>query len=135
WPKSGLSVGGTREHNWLDNCPTDSEQPPVVLPFSIQRIDARRGDVRAALAELRAKLSPAGSVVSEAGRRRTVEVFGEPLTPQQVVERICGDVKQRGLAAVLEYSQKLDRAELTAQTIRVSASELAAAHTAADREY
>ena len=45
----------------------------------------------------RAKLSPAGNVVSEAGRRRTMEVFGEPLSPQQVVERICGDVQQRGL--------------------------------------
>src|SRR5207248_5146064 len=74
WPKTGLSVRETREHNWLDNCPTDSEQPPVVLPFAIQRIDARRGDVRAALAELRQKLSPAGNVVSEAGRRRTIEV-------------------------------------------------------------
>src|SRR5689334_12446971 len=64
-----------------------------------------------------------------------MEVFGEPLTPQQVVERICGDVKSRGLAAVLEYSRKLDRAELTAETIRVSASELAAAHAAADPQF
>jgi histidinol dehydrogenase len=88
--------------------------------------------VRAALNALRQKLSPAGNVVSEAGRRRTIEVFGEPLSPQQVVERICGDVKSRGLAAVLEYSQKLDKAELTPQTIRVSESELAAAHAAAD---
>src|SRR5207249_2834577 len=84
---------------------------------------------------LRQKLSPAGYVVSEAGRRRTVEVFGEPLTPQQVVERICGEVRLRGLAAVLEYSRKLDRAELTAATIRVSAGELAAAHAAADPQF
>src|SRR6185436_1638500 len=55
-----------------------------------------------------------------------------PLTPQQVVERICGDVKDRGLSAVLEYSKKLDKAELTAQTIRVSAAELAAAHARAE---
>ncbi|HEX5104071.1 MAG TPA: histidinol dehydrogenase [Pirellulaceae bacterium] len=101
-------------------------------PFSIQRIDTRRGNVRAALDSLRQKLSPAGSVVSEAGRRRTMEVFGEPLSPQQVVERICGDVKARGLEAVLEYSRKLDKAELTAESIRVSPQELAAAHAAAD---
>jgi histidinol dehydrogenase len=43
--------------------------------------------VGAKLAALRQKLSPAGNVVSEAGRRRTMEVFGEPLSPQQVVER------------------------------------------------
>ncbi len=91
--------------------------------------------MRAGIDALRAKLSPAGNVVSEAGRRRTVEVFGEPLSPQQVVERICGDVKSRGLAAVLEYSKMLDRAELTAQTVRVSAGELAAAHAAADSQF
>jgi histidinol dehydrogenase len=103
--------------------------------FEIQRIDARRGDVRAALEGLRAKLSPAGNVVSEAGRRRTIEVFGEPLGPQQVVERICGEVQSRGLAAVLEYSKKLDKAELTAETVRVSADELNAAHAAADPQF
>jgi histidinol dehydrogenase len=103
--------------------------------FQIERIDTRRDDVGAKLAALRQKLSPAGNVVSEAGRRRTVEVFGEPLSPQQVVERICGDVKSRGLAAVLEYSQKLDKAELTAETVRVSESELKAAHAAADPQF
>jgi histidinol dehydrogenase len=107
----------------------------MAQPLVIQRIDARAHDVDAALAALRAKLSPGGNVVSEAGRRRTIEVFGEPLTPQQVVERICGDVKSRGLAAVLEYSQKLDKAQLTPQTVRVSAAELAEAHAAADPQF
>ena len=50
-------------------------------PLQIQRIDSRQGDARAALAELRDALSPRGNVVSEAGRRRTIEVFGEPLSP------------------------------------------------------
>lgn len=81
---------------------------------------------------LRARLSPRGDIVSEAGRRRTVEVFGEPLSPQQVVERICRDVRDRGLPAVLEYAAKIDKAELTADTMRVSSAELAAAHAAAD---
>src|SRR4051812_24329509 len=107
----------------------------MVQPLNIERIDTRRDDVGAKLAALRQKLSPAGNVVSEAGRRRTVEVFGEPLTPPQVVERICGEVKSRGLAAVLEYSQKLDKADLTRQTVRVSEAELKAAHAAADPEF
>ena len=101
-------------------------------PFAIDRIDTRRDDVAARLGELRRKLSPAGNVVSEAGRQRTVEVFGEPLSPQQVVDRICGEVRIRGLPAVLDYSRRLDKAELTPDTIRVSAGELAAAHSAAD---
>jgi histidinol dehydrogenase len=107
----------------------------MLLPLTIPRIDTRSGGVETALASLRAKLSPAGNVVSEAGRRRTIEVFGEPLTPRQVVERICGDVKSRGLAAVLEYSQKLDKAELTRETVRVAEAELAAAHAAADPQF
>ena len=78
--------------------------------LNIRRIDSRREDIRAAMAELRAKLSPQGNVVSEAGRQRTIEVFGEPLSPQQVVERICRDVPQKGLAAVLDYSARIDKA-------------------------
>jgi histidinol dehydrogenase len=102
----------------------------------IPRIDTRRSDsrdsARAAVLALRERLSPRGNIVSEAGRRRTIEVFGEPLTPQQVVERICLDVRDRGLPAVLEYAAKIDKADLTADTIRVSAAELAAAHAATD---
>ena len=104
-------------------------------PLAIRRIDTRRDDATAALAELRERLSPRGNVVSEAGRRRTIEVFGEPLTPAQVVERICGDVRLRGLAAVLEYSRRIDRADLTEETIRVPAAELAAAHAAAEPQF
>ncbi len=100
--------------------------------LNIRRIDSRREDIRAAMGELRAKLSPAGNVVSEAGRRRTIEVFGEPLSPQQVVERICRDVQQKGIAAVLDYSARIDKATLTAETIRVPAAELAKAYAAAD---
>lgn len=100
--------------------------------LSIQRLDARQGDVSAQLNLLRAKLSPKGDIVSEAGRRRTLEVFGEPLSPQQVVERICRDVAHEGLPAVLRYSKSLDRAELTPETIRVSATELARAHAEVD---
>jgi histidinol dehydrogenase len=100
--------------------------------LAIARIDARRENLELALAELRRKLSPQGNIVSEAGKRRTIEVFGEPLTPQQVVERIVADVRARGLAALLDYTRKLDKADLTASTIRVSREEMQAAHAKAD---
>ena len=104
-------------------------------PLKLLRIDTRQADVRQALAELRERLSPRGDVVSEAGRRRTMEVFGEALSPQQVVERICEDVRRKGLAAVLDYSSRIDKATLTAATLRVPAAELAAAHAAADAKF
>jgi len=102
------------------------------MPLAIPRIDTRDPGSAAQIAALRAKLAPEGNVVSEAGRRKTIEVFGEPLTPVQVVERICGDVRERGLPALLGYTAKLDGKELTASDLRVPAAELAAAHAAAD---
>jgi histidinol dehydrogenase len=101
-------------------------------PIQLARIDTRTPQAAAQLAALREKLSPQGNVVSAAGRQRTQAVFGQPLSPQQVVERICADVRERGLAAVLEYGEKLDRASLTAETLRVPAAKLAAAHAAAE---
>src|SRR5688572_9535696 len=91
-------------------------------------IDARRDDLGAALDELRQRLSPRGDLVSEAVRRRTVAVFGQARAPPQVVEQICREVREKGLAAMLDYSRRIDKAELTAQTLRVPAPDLAAAH-------
>ncbi len=107
----------------------------MTTPLKIQRIDSRQADVRQVLAELRERLSPRGNVVSEASRQRTIEVFGEPLSAGQVVERICADVQSRGLAAVLDYSARLDKAQLTAASLRVPAADLAAAHRAADPKF
>ncbi len=103
--------------------------------FKMLKIDARRDDAWAAIADLRERLSPRGNVVSEVSRRRTIEVFGEPLSPGQVVERICRDVRQRGLPALLEYSLKIDKADVSPRQLRVSADELKAAHAAADPNY
>ncbi|MEN0111968.1 MAG: histidinol dehydrogenase [Planctomycetota bacterium] len=97
-------------------------------------MDARSIEAADQLVDLRRKLAPDGDVVSEAGRRKTIEVFGEPLSPTQVVERICEDVRTLGLEAVLNYTAKLDGSDLTADTLRVSQQELHAAHAAADPE-
>jgi histidinol dehydrogenase len=98
----------------------------------IRRIDTRHENVQQALAELRERLSPRGNVVSAAGRQRTIDVFGAPLTPQQVVQQICADVQSHGITAVLRYGQQLDQAALTADTIQVESDELVKAHEQAD---
>ena len=105
------------------------------MTLDIQRIDAREGGFESALAALRDKLSPRGDVVSEAGRQRTMDVFGEALSPQRVVEHICSDVQSRGAEAVFEYTAKLDNADIDANNLRVSADELADAHAQADPEF
>ncbi|MHC4405053.1 MAG: histidinol dehydrogenase [Planctomycetota bacterium] len=103
--------------------------------LNITRIDSRRDDIRQAMADLRRRLSPRGDVVSQEGRQRTVEIFGEPLAPVEVVERICRDVQEKGLDAVLDYSARIDKAEVAPGELRVSGEELAEAHAQADEEF
>ncbi len=105
------------------------------MTLSIRRINCASSDALAAIAELRRELSPKGNVVSPEGRARTVAAFGEPLTPAQVVERICTDVAARGLAAVLDYTRRLDGVTLEAGTVRVSRAELQTAYESADAGY
>jgi histidinol dehydrogenase len=104
-------------------------------PLNIQRFDTRQDSITSVVAALRDKLSPGGDIVSAAGRQRTIDVFGEPLTAKQVVQRICADVRNDGLSAVLKYTKSLDNVELDAQSLRVSADELHSAHATADPEF
>ena len=105
------------------------------LTLNIRRIDCASDDARAAIAELRRELSPRGNVVSPEGRARTIAAFGEPLTPPQVVERICADVAARGLAAVLDYTRRLDGVALEPGTVRVSRASWRPPIEAADPAY
>ena len=97
---------------------------PQPTELNIAMIDCATDDAARLLHRLREKLSPRGNVVSKSGRQRTIELFGAPLSPREVVEQICGDVAHSGLLAVLDYTKKLDGKELTAETIRVSQREL-----------
>lgn len=105
------------------------------MDLRIPVLDCTKDDPLVLLRDLRRKLSVDGDIVSEAGRQRTIDLFGEALSPRQVVQRICADVRTRGLNAVLEYTAKLDRKTLTIDTMRVSAEELAAAHASADKKF
>jgi histidinol dehydrogenase len=105
------------------------------LTLKIRRIDCSRDDALAAITQLRRELSPKGNVVSAEGRARTIAALGEPLTPGQVVEKICGDVAARGLAAVFDYTRRLDGVALEPSAVRVSAKEFKDAHASADPSY
>jgi len=98
----------------------------------IQRLSYLSADAPRQLQEIRRRLSLQADIVSPRSRQLTEKVFGEALSPGQVVERICKDVQSRGLEAVLHYTAQFDQAQLTAETVRVSVNELAAAHKKAD---
>lgn len=103
--------------------------------LTIARFQGLPADLEAAVTTIRNRLSPSGDVVSKRGKRLTQEVFGSALTPRQVVDRICEDVRVRGLTATLEYVRKLDGADLAAATLRVPIANLEAAHAAAEPKY
>jgi histidinol dehydrogenase len=101
----------------------------------IRRIECAHPSAAEAFGELRTQLSAQGNVVSARSQALTEMVFGQPLSPAQVVERICADVQSHGLNAVIRYSAQFDRVTLTPETIRVSRKELVKAHAAAGSEF
>jgi histidinol dehydrogenase len=100
--------------------------------ITMRRIRLEEAGASARLAELRRQLSAQGNVVSPKGQALTVRVFGEPLPPVRVVERICEEVRTRGTEALFHYTEQLDRVQLTADSLRVDPAELAEAHAKAD---
>ena len=66
-----------------------------------------------------------GDNLPESMRERSRAIFGEPLPPSQAVRRILSDVRQRGDAALREWTHKIDGIELDA--ITVDPAEFAAA--------
>lgn len=103
--------------------------------LNILRIDSRNDDVTEKMDVLRKRLSLRGDIVSAAGREKTIETFGQALTPLEVVERICSEIESQGLPALLKYSKSIDRAELTLETLRVPEEDLKKAHVQAEPEF
>lgn len=58
-------------------------------------------------------------------QERITQMFGEPLTPDQVVQRILRDVRDRGDAALIEWTERLDQRKET--RFAVTAEELQSA--------
>lgn len=103
--------------------------------LQLRRIDYRSPEASDQLKQLLNELSSEGNVVSEKGRALTQKVFGEPLTPLQVVQRICADVRERGLKAVLHYTEQFDQKKLAPEDVQVPTFELKVAREEADPEY
>lgn len=74
-----------------------------------------------------------GSAELSPGMRAGVrEMFGEDLTGEEVVRRILQDVRERGDGALFDYTQRIDRVELT--SIEVTADEFEQAEQQVERD-
>jgi histidinol dehydrogenase len=100
--------------------------------LKIRRIDTSSPHAVRQLAALKNPFADQANVVTSASKKLTQAVFGEPLTPVKAVEKICTDVRNKGLASVLHYTEHFDKVRLTARQIRVQPEDMAAAFAAAD---
>lgn len=103
--------------------------------LKLRRIDLSAHTAAAQIAKLRDQFRYDSEVVSPAGKKLTQAVFGEYLPPTRAVERICTDVRNEGLAAVLRYTELFDKVKLKPDQIRVQPSELAEAHAAVSADF
>jgi histidinol dehydrogenase len=103
--------------------------------LALVQIDARGPLQQEAWNRLWKRWVGEGQVVSQRSRDLTMAVFGEPLSPQQVVERICREVRRDGSEALVRYSQKLDRSDRPADQIRVPIERMREAHRGVEPEF
>ena len=96
--------------------------------LKMRRIDLKDQAGQLELDNLMSALGNQGNVVSPKGRELTKAVFGEALSPLQVVERVCSDVRTNGLDSVLHYTKQFDKVDLNHANIRVTLAELREAH-------
>lgn len=67
-------------------------------------------------------------------REANKQIFGEDLTAAQIVDRIVGEVRRDGDAAVIKYTKLIDRTEFTPEEFLVTEAEYEAAYEEADPE-
>jgi histidinol dehydrogenase len=103
--------------------------------LKLRRIDLTGNTAAAQIIKLRDQFRIDSEVVSAASKKLTQAVFREALTPVRAVERICTDVRDKGLSAVLSYTEQFDKVKLKPDMIRVKPAELADAHAAASPDF
>jgi histidinol dehydrogenase len=102
--------------------------------LKLRRIDLSASNATAQLVKLREQFR-GDDVATPANKKLYTAVFGEPLTPVQAVERICTDVRDKGMSAVLQYTEAFDKVKLKPDAIRVKPAELAEAHATIGDEF
>ncbi len=65
-------------------------------------------------------------------REANKQLFGEDLTAAEIVDRIVGEVRRDGDAAVIKYTKLIDRTEFTPEEFAVTEAEYEAAYQEAD---
>ena len=97
-------------------------------------INASEKNAASKIKALKNKLGVFSGMTSAASRRKTIQVFGRPLSPLEIVSRIVRDVRAGGDKALFEYTKKLDGAVLNRRTLKVSPSEFGRARKSVSKK-
>jgi histidinol dehydrogenase len=103
--------------------------------LKLRRIDLTASNAAAQIVKLRDQFRTDSEVVSAASKKKTQAVFGEALPPVRAVERICTDVRDKGLSAALHYTELFDGVKLKPDQLKVKPNELAEAHAAVGDDF
>lgn len=103
--------------------------------LKLRRIDLSANNAANQIIKLRDQFHIDSEVVTPASKKLTQSVFGVALSPAQAAARICDEVREKGLSAVLHYTELLDKVKLKPDMVAVPREELAAAHAAASPEF
>ncbi|MDY3556776.1 histidinol dehydrogenase [Gemmata sp. JC717] len=96
--------------------------------LKLRRIDLSANNAAAQILKLRDQFRTDADISSAASKKKTLAVFGEALSPTRAVERICSDVREKGLSAALHYTEQFDGIKLKSDQLKVKPAELAEAH-------
>ena len=103
--------------------------------LKVRRIDLAANNAANQIAKLRDQFRIDADSVTPQSKKLTLAVFGEHLTPVRAVERICTDIRDKGLESLVHYTEQFDKVKMKPDMLRVKESELAEAHAKADPEF
>ncbi|MFO0805671.1 MAG: histidinol dehydrogenase [Gemmataceae bacterium] len=96
--------------------------------LKLRRIDLSASNAANQIRRLREQFQTDAYTVSAANKKLYTAAFGANLTPAAAVQRICEDVKSKGLSAVVRYTELFDKVKLKPEQFKVKPEELAEAH-------
>ena len=95
----------------------------------------QEGNITQEIESLKQRMSIFSDTVTEGMEAKTKEVFGEPLSPAEIVKRVIKDVKEKGDEALEYYSEQLEGVTLPAKDFKIKESEIEDAYKKVSPEF
>jgi histidinol dehydrogenase len=103
--------------------------------MKVRRIDMTEPAGKQQLAKYKAMVAPEGDIITPQGKKLSQAAFKAVLTPTQAVERICKEVREKGAASVVHYTELFDKVKLKPENLRVKEQDIIDAHGVASGDY